>query len=225
MKLYYSTGSPYARKVRIVLAEKGLDYEADLDDRVRPIEEAPGPTLSVPLLEDGDLRIWESDVIVDYLLQTYPSDLASTENPPLSPWLARPDRHWQDMTTLATIGTCANSMINIRLMLVDGITPENSDYLARQRSRVDRCLDWLEARITEEGFAPGWFSIMDIAFICPMGYCEARGIMPWRGRPKLEALYDRYQDRASVQATPVNQLPPIQPRYSVTRAPRAMTSS
>ena len=31
MKLYFSNGSPFARKVRIVLAEKGLAYEADLD--------------------------------------------------------------------------------------------------------------------------------------------------------------------------------------------------
>jgi glutathione S-transferase len=135
----------------------------------------------------------------------------------LAPWLARPDHHWQDMTLLATIGTYASSLIDLRLMLVDGITPENSDYMLRQQIRVERCFDWLEERVTEEGFAPGWFSIMDIAFICPTGYCEARDIMPWRGRPRLEALYERHQSRPSLLATQVNILPPIKSKYQVTR--------
>ena len=207
MKLYCSNGSPFARKVRIVLAEKGLAYEAEIQDRLRPVDEAPGPTLAVPVLDDGGRRLWESDLIVDYLLRTYPdsrpaADMAAT--PPLSPWMARPDRHWDDMTTLATLASCASSVVNIRLMGSDGITPGNSDYLARQKTRIERCLDWLEQRVTDEGFAPGWFSIMDIAFVCPMAFCEAREIMQWRGRRKLDALFDRHCTRPSLLATPVN---------------------
>jgi glutathione S-transferase len=218
LKLYFSNGSPFARKVRIVLAEKGLAYEADVNDAVRPISQALGPTLAIPVLDDGPLRLWESDLIVDYILRTYPQATAATaEQPPLPPWLARPEQHWQDMTTLATIASCGESVVNLRLMQGDGITPENSDYLARQKTRIERCLDWLETRVTEEGFAPGWFSIMDIAFICPMTYCEARAVMDWRGRPKLDALYERYQRRPSLLATPINILPPIASRYTVRR--------
>ena len=222
MKLYFSNGSPFARKVRIVLAEKGLAYEADLYDAVRPVSEALGPTLAIPVLDDGPLRLWESDLIVDYLLRTYPQ--ATTDKvarPPLSPWLARPEKHWEDMTTLATIASCAASIVNLRLMQNDDITPDNSDYLARQKTRVERCLDWLEVRATDEGFAPGWFSIMDIAFICPVTYCEARGVMSWRGRPKLERVYERHQQRPSLLATPINILPPRVPHYTMRRSPAA----
>jgi glutathione S-transferase len=205
MKLYCSNGSPFARKVRIVLAEKGLACETDIQDRLRPVEEALGPTLAIPVLDDGGRRLWESDLIIDYLLKTYPDAKAeAVASPPLSPWMARPDRHWDDMTTLATLASCATSIVNLRLMQSDNLTPENSAYLARQKTRVERCLDWLEDRVTDEGFAPGWFSIMDIAFLCPVGFCEARGIMPWRGRRKLDALFDRYSSRPSVLATPVN---------------------
>ncbi len=205
MKLYCSNGSPFARKVRIVLAEKGLAYETDIQDRLRPVEEALGPTLAIPVLDDGGRRLWESDLIVDYLLKTYPDAKAdAAAAPPLSPWMARPDRHWDDMTTLATLASCAGSIVNLRLMQSDNLTPENSAYLARQKTRVERCLDWLEDRVTDEGFAPGWFSIMDIAFLCPIGFCEAREIMPWRGRRKLDALFDRYRSRPSLLATPVN---------------------
>jgi glutathione S-transferase len=220
MKLYYSNGSPFARKIRVVLAEKAISYQSDIDDRVRSVEDAPGPTLAIPLLEDRGERIWESDVIIDYLLQTYPDASGPLADPPLSPWLARPERRWHDMTVLATIATCASSIVNLRLMASDGITPESSDYMARQQTRVERCLDWLELEVTEDGFAPGWFSIMDIGFICPMVYCEKRQVMPWRGRHRLEALYERHRSRPSLVATPINELPPMSPRYTIVRTPR-----
>lgn len=220
MKLYFSQGSPFARKVRVVLAEMELAYEADQHDSLRPADAAPSPTLAVPVLEDGPVRLWESDLIVDYLLRTYPKVPAATANlssPPISPWLARPEQHWQDMATLATIATAAGSMVNLRMMQSDAITPANSDYLARQKTRVERCLDWLEERATDEGFAPGWFSIMDIAFLCPMIFAETRGVMTWRGRPHLDALYERHRGRPSMLATQINVVPPLTPRYVIER--------
>ena len=207
LKLYVSTGSPFGRKVRVVLAEKGLAYEADIQDGLRPTSGTLGPTLAIPVLEDGQRKLWESDLIVDYLLRTYPDTMPSPDmaaQPPLSPWMARPERHWDDMTTLATIGSLAQSIVNLRLMQSDGITPDNSAYLTRQKTRVERCLDWLEDRVTDEGFAPGWFSVMDIAFLCPVAFCDVRGIMPWRGRRRLDALFDRHSTRPSLLATPVN---------------------
>ena len=219
MKLYYSNGSPYARKVRVVLHELGLEYERDVVDVVRPVDEMPGPTLAIPLLEDKGHQIWESDLIVEYLLATYGPAAAPAEGLPLAPWLARPEHRWADLLLLSTIGTYANSMINLRLMVVDGITPENSDYMARQRERVYRCLDWLEARVTPEGFLPGWLSVQDLSFVCSTVYCEVRDVMPWRGRPKLEALYERCQSRPSMLATPINAFPPIRPRYLIERRP------
>ena len=35
--------------------------------------------------------------------------------------MTRPERHWDDMTTLATLASCATSIVNIRLMQNDGI--------------------------------------------------------------------------------------------------------
>lgn len=224
MKLYFSNGSPFARKVRIVLAEKNLAFDADVVDGLRALGSMPAPTQAVPVLEDGALCLWESDLIVDYLLRTYPDSkppVADVVHPPLSPWLARPEFHWQDMATLATIASCAESLVNLQLLKPDGLGPQNSEYLARQKARFERCLDWLEQRVTDEGFAPGWFSIMDIGLICPIVYCEARNVMPWRGRPKLEALVARHQSRPSLLATPINVLAPSAPRFRMERIPVA----
>ena len=211
MKLHFSNGSPFARKVRVVLAEKGLIYDP------WPADEMASPTLAVPVLEDRGQRIWESDTICDYLLRSYPEAGPGTEALKLSPWLTRPDQHWQDMNILATIATCASSIINVRFLAGDGITPTISDYLVKQQTRAQHCLDWLETQVTDEGFAPGWFSVMDIGFICAMVYVESRGLLAWRGRPKLEALYERHQTRASMLATPISPPPDVRPRYAVTR--------
>jgi glutathione S-transferase len=205
-KLWFGHGSPFARKVRIVLFEKGLDYEADVSERARTIEEigAVTPTLAIPVFEDNGLRLFESNLIIDYLLKTYPGTAPDApQDPPLAPALTRPERHWEDARTLAVLETFADAMVNVRMMAPTGVSPENNSYLARQQSRAQRCLDWLETVATPEGFAPGWFSVMDIALVCPVNYCERRNVMPWRGRPKLEAIVARYQQRPSLLATPL----------------------
>src|SRR5215468_4711998 len=74
-KLIFTTGSPFARAVRIVLDEKGLDWERQEEITTPSIEARAqtSPTLQVPTLIDGDLRLWDSHVILDYLTTRYPS--------------------------------------------------------------------------------------------------------------------------------------------------------
>ncbi len=95
-KLLFSNGSPYARRVRIVLLEKGLAFEADIDDGVRPIEtiRPHNPALQVPVLYDGDWHIFGSILILQYLWGTYPTPDRADREPPLAPALTRPERHW-----------------------------------------------------------------------------------------------------------------------------------
>jgi glutathione S-transferase len=65
---------PYCARVRIVLAEKGLPYETvvvDLGDRPAWIYEK-NPLGKVPVLEEGDFVLPESEVINEYLEERYP---------------------------------------------------------------------------------------------------------------------------------------------------------
>ena len=79
--LYTAERCPYAARARIVLAEKGLDYDAveiDLDDRPAWLYEK-NPLGRVPVYEeDGGLVLPESRVIMEYLEDRYPE-------PPLWP--------------------------------------------------------------------------------------------------------------------------------------------
>ena len=72
-KLLFTTGSPFARAVRIVLVEKGLDFEREETVTTPSVEDRAKitPTLQVPALIDGELTIWDSAVIIDYLMTNY----------------------------------------------------------------------------------------------------------------------------------------------------------
>jgi stringent starvation protein A len=72
--LYDADRCPYCARVRIVLAEKGLEYETvevDLDDRPAWIYEK-NPLGKVPVLEEGEFVLPESVVINEYLEERYP---------------------------------------------------------------------------------------------------------------------------------------------------------
>jgi stringent starvation protein A len=78
--LYDADRCPYCARVRIVLAEKGVEYETvvvDLDDRPAWIYEK-NPTGRVPVLEEDTFVLPESAVIDEYLDERYP-------DPPLLP--------------------------------------------------------------------------------------------------------------------------------------------
>jgi len=67
MRLRFTTGSPFARAVRIVLSEKGLDYEKTEEITTLTAEERnrDAPTLQVPALNDGTIQLWDSLVIIE----------------------------------------------------------------------------------------------------------------------------------------------------------------
>ena len=74
LTLYDADRCPYCARVRIVLAEKELDYETvvvDLDDRPAWIYEK-NPLGRVPVLEEGAFVLPESAVIMEYLEERYP---------------------------------------------------------------------------------------------------------------------------------------------------------
>jgi glutathione S-transferase len=71
--LYHVTLSPFSRKVRLVLAEKGLDFTLKFEKtwERRPEFLALNPAGEVPVLEHGGRTLCQSGVILDYLAQTF----------------------------------------------------------------------------------------------------------------------------------------------------------
>jgi glutathione S-transferase len=200
--VYSSAGSPFARKVRIVLHEKALDYEEDVRPGLRPVEELRdlNPNLALPVLIDDGETLFGSNLIIEYLLSRYVGSAAPAEVLFVDR-MTRPGARWSDLKILTTIESFADTMVNVRHFRSEGTRGDTSRYMARQEARLNSCLDWLEDQATPTGFWPGVFSVMDIALICPLHYAETRGVIEWRDRPKLNALYEHWRGRPSVLAT------------------------
>lgn len=83
LKLYTSPLCPYAQRVRMALAEKGLEAkEMPIDLRNKPADFlALSPTGTVPLLIHDGRRIWDSAVINEYLEEAFPERPLLPESP------------------------------------------------------------------------------------------------------------------------------------------------
>ena len=202
-RLYHSYLSPYARRVLIVLVEKGLEHEREKHMFAREFNQLSSinPCLLLPVFVDGDMQLWGSNLIVEYLLKTYPNIASGGLEPPLARAVTRPDHHWEDSKVLATLETMTDSIMNLRQMKMSGLEPDQVAYLRRQRDRIDLCLDWLETKATRDGFVPDEFSVMDLNLICALGNVDNHKSFEWRGRLTLEAVVARHSARPSVKST------------------------
>ena len=74
LRLYTFKLCPFAHRVRLTLAEKGLSAETiEVDLKNKPADfTAISPYGRVPLLLHGETRLWESSVIIQYLDETFP---------------------------------------------------------------------------------------------------------------------------------------------------------
>jgi glutathione S-transferase len=81
MKLHGAALSPFVRKVRVVLDEKGIPYDFDatvpLPDEVLALH----PQRKMPILRDGDVVVPDSSVICAYLERTHPSPAIYPQDP------------------------------------------------------------------------------------------------------------------------------------------------
>jgi glutathione S-transferase len=80
IKLYSAVVCPYAHRTRLVLQEKGIDFdliEIDLQNRPEGFTKV-SPYGKVPAITHNDERVWESAIINEYLDEVFP-------NPPLLP--------------------------------------------------------------------------------------------------------------------------------------------
>jgi glutathione S-transferase len=205
-KLFFTTGSPFARAVRIVLVEKGLDFERAETFTTPSAEERAkvAPTLQVPTLVDGDTTLWDSAVIIDYLMSTYPVRPAPDGMEPLAADYVRATESWNDKLVLATLQTFGVSTTTVSQLQWSGIGHEDNSHAARCAIRNEHLLDWFETRLVgaDGAFVPGVVSAQDILLACFCQFIERRPLrLSWRapGRPRLASLVGRMEKRASFQ--------------------------
>lgn len=201
MKLIASLTSPYARKIRVALLEKGLVFEFANEPPWEPGNKVCdyNPLGKVPALEaDGGEIFFDSPVIAEYL-ETLPAAVR------LIPAEALEAVRVKQLEALADGMTDAG----VVWLLETRRAAEKQDatVIERQRGKIERGLDALEQKLQGRDWLYGSrFTLADVAAGCCVLWLDFR--LPqydWRStRPNLTAYAKRIAERdAFAQTIPV----------------------
>ena len=192
MKLTGYKTSPYFRLIHTLCIELGFECELDIITFVMKatpneldILKSKNPLIKIPVLIDGDITIFDSRIIANYLLNKA--------------------QETRDISFPLTIDE-ENRLSAIYGMLESGLlrfimSQDNADmrswYMKRSYDRIGDSLSYLN----DQDFSPARFGIPEILLVCTLEWFEKRQIYDWRTFPKLENIYTAYKDRASLIET------------------------
>ena len=162
LKLYNYPDCPFCQKVRIVLAEKDLEYEKVLVDLRKQDQKAPeflqlNPYGKVPVLLVEDAVVYDSTVINEYLDEEYP----------ITPLMPTDSQGRAQVRTLEDY--CDNSFIPpTTVLLAQALKPEGERDVPRveqAREELRRCLYFLREKLDGRQYLVGnQFTLADAAF-------------------------------------------------------------
>ena len=198
MKLIGTLTSPFARKVRVALAEKKIEVEFVLDSPWVPgnrvAEHNPLGKIPVLVLDDESV-LFDSRVIVEHLDQLTPNNrllpAGHRERTEVKRWEALADG-------------IAEAAATIFLERKRPPALQDPSWIARHEEKLTRGLEYMSEELGEAPFCAGTiFSLADVAVGCALGYLAFRfpGI-DWRGQhPNLGRLYEKLMQRPSFAET------------------------
>lgn len=198
MKLVTSLTSPYGRKTRVVLLEKKIPFQLQVENPWTPDSVVPSlnPLGKVPVLvlEDG-VSVFDSRVIVEYLDHVSPvAHLIPGE--PKSRMVVRGVEALADGVTDAAVA--------VYLERKRAPDLQSAEWMTLQEKTLFRGLEALSEALGEKPWYLGnSMTLADIACGCMLGYLDLRfGEIDWRSaHPNLAKLFDKLMTRASFKET------------------------
>lgn len=201
MKLIGSNGSPYVRKVRIVMAEKKLDYQFVIEDvwAAGTAMSESNPLGKVPCLvmegaNGSEEAVFDSRVIVEYL------DTLS----PVGKLIPAQGRERAEVKTWEAL---ADGLLDAAILArLEAIWAGRDDkqrcqaWIDRQMDKIDTTVRAMSTGLGDKPFCSGiHLSLSDIAVGCALGYLDFRfPQIDWRTpHPNLTRLYDKLAQRPS----------------------------
>ena len=193
-KLYNTQRCPYARRTRIVLYEKGIDFdvhEVDLENKSEEFLKA-SPTGKVPVVVlDGD-SIYESNVVNQYLDEV-------TDGPRLMPeeakrrayariWMAFADTDFFPPLFVASVGR------------ERGFSEER---ISEAFEKLKAALEKLEERLKDRDYLADEFSLADVAHagnFVRLRELEDKSEVSFDEYPNVEAWMERLEGRESYKS-------------------------
>ncbi|MGA0346065.1 MAG: glutathione S-transferase family protein [Alphaproteobacteria bacterium] len=206
--LYHLWLSPYCRKVRIVLAEKKIDYRLETENTWLRRREflAINPAGEVPvLIEDDGTSIADSQAICEYLEEIVPNPSIFPVDPKERAE-ARRIVAWFDRKFSAEVSENLVGEKIFKRFLKTGAP--NSALIRAGQQNIHYHLDyigWLSER--RNWLAGGVFSIADIAAAAHLSSVDYLGDVPWEDHISAKEWYVRIKSRPSFRAILADHLP------------------
>lgn len=197
IRLYDYPDCPFCQKVRVVLAEKDLEFERIHVDLRKNEQRAPeflklNPYGKVPVLIDDDIVVYDSTIINEYLDEEYP---IPTLMPADSAGRGKV-RQLEDF--------CDNSFIPpAGLVLSELYKPEaerDAEKIRRHQGEVGRVLARLETQLDGQPFLAGEFSLADVAFVPRIMVLPQLGVEVDSRLQGVAAWIGRLRERPSVRS-------------------------
>ena len=198
MTLYGYPPSPNARKVVLVLTEKGLEFDYVTIDLLKEEQKSPeflkrNPHGQVPVLEIDGSCIWESTIINEYLEERFP-------DPPLlpsDPILRARARMLEDHCDTRLSPAITALFVQYALK-----KPHERDrqMIEESEAAVRRCLDYLETALGEHEYLIGPYTLADTAFTPFITLAPLFGILLDDGHARIRDWVNRLTGRPSFRA-------------------------
>jgi len=183
---------PFSWKVRIALAELGLTVQKLRWEKGWPppplLDRSPQRT--TPVLMDGDLVLWESSIILDYLDEKYGPCLLPVEDAAARA-RARTFQYYSDRV----IGPCLREIV---------FEKREKPKAKWDKARIEegakgwrQCMTQLEAWLGDAPFFAGHFSVAECALLPRFGLADLYGVGVDASFPSLLAWYETNRARPS----------------------------
>ncbi len=209
MKLYDCTTAPSPRRVRMFLAEKGIDVplvqvnlreEEQLGDAFRKIN----PDCTVPVLELNDgTRISEVFAICLYLERQHPEPVLMGRNPVEQATVSMWNTKIEQNGIAAVAETMRNSAKGMRDRALPG--PVNlaqiPELAERGRTRVQAFLERMDGQLDANTFITGdQFTMADITAFVTAEFAQRLKIPIKDSQQNLQLWFDAVSKRPSTRA-------------------------
>ncbi len=197
MKLLYSNTSPFARKVRLLILEKGITEQIELvvcnpfDEAVTLATVNPLGKIPVLILKDGS-ALYDSSVICAYLDALYTSVQLIPD--------ATTRAHWQVRRWEALADGIMEAAVHIVMERRRPDGEQSQTWIKRWFSQISQSLDTAENTLEQ---LPEAISLAQLALVAALAYLSFR--LPdyeWiKNHSKLNVWYTSIADRTAIQQT------------------------
>ncbi len=212
--LYHLWLSPFSRKVRLVLGEKGMDFDMKVEKtwERRPEFLAMNPAGQVPVLvEDDGTTLVDSNAICEYLEEVYTDRGKSLlGKSPAARAEVRRLIAWFDIKFYREVTNClVGEKIDKRFL---GLGHPDSNAIRAGHANIHTHLDYI-AWLTERRswLAGDAFSLADIAAAAHISCLDYIGDVPWDDHQAAREWYARIKSRKTVRPILADHIPGVPP--------------